>query len=142
MNLWTGIIGVKGRMMLGAGDWFINYYADVGSGYSTTTWQGIGGVGYAFKWGEVILDYRTLHYNVGGQKLIDELTAKARITVDDAARADIYKQVQQQIWAESHDILLWFRNGTIGAQPAVMGLDTVVHPNGSNLNFHKVWLKA
>jgi hypothetical protein len=39
-------------------------------------------------------------------------------------------------------VLLWFRNGTIGAQTKVMGLDTVVHPNGSNLNFHKVWLAA
>ena len=43
---------------------------------------------------------------------------------------------------EVHDVVLWFRNGTIGAQPAVGGLDTLVHPNGSNLNFHKVWLKA
>ncbi len=75
-DLWTGIIGVKGRTMLGASDWFVNYYADVGSGSSTTTWQGIGGVGYAFKWGDVVLDYRALHYSVGGQKLIDELTAK------------------------------------------------------------------
>ncbi len=74
--------------------------------------------------------------------VIDELTEKARITVDDAERAEIYKSVQQQIWDESHDIVLWFRNGTIGAQPKVMGLDTVVHPNGSNLNFHKVWLSA
>lgn len=73
---------------------------------------------------------------------IDELTEKARITVDPAARADIYKQVQQRVFDETHDILLWFRNGVIGAQPAVMGLDTIVHPNGSNLNFHKVWLKA
>jgi peptide/nickel transport system substrate-binding protein len=39
-------------------------------------------------------------------------------------------------------VVLWFRNGTIGAQPAVGGIETVVHPNGSNLNFHKVWLKA
>ena len=82
------------------------------------------------------------NYRAINDPIIDDLTAKARITVDDAARADIYKQVQQQIWAESHDIILWFRNGTIGAQPAVMGLDTVVHPNGSNLNFHKVWIKA
>jgi len=74
--------------------------------------------------------------------LIDELTQKARVTVDPAARADIYKQVQQRIYDEDHDILLWFRNGTIGAQTSVGGLDTIVHPNGSNLNFHKVWLKA
>lgn len=73
---------------------------------------------------------------------IDELVSKARVTVDPAARADIYKQVQQRVFDEVHDIILWFRNGTIGAQLAVGGLDTVVHPNGSNLNFHKVWLKA
>ena len=41
-----------------------------------------------------------------------------------------------------HDVILWFRNGSIGAQPSVGGLDTIVHPNGSNLNFHKVWLRA
>ncbi len=75
-DLWTGIIGVKGRTMLGTGNWFVNYYADVGSGSSTSTWQGIGGIGHAFKWGDVVLDYRALHYNVGGQKLIDELTAR------------------------------------------------------------------
>ena len=75
-------------------------------------------------------------------KVIDDLTEKARITVDPAARADIYKQVQKRIFDETHDIVLWFRNGTIGAQTKVNGLDTIVHPNGSNLNFHKVWLSA
>jgi peptide/nickel transport system substrate-binding protein len=62
--------------------------------------------------------------------------------VDPAERNDVYKQVQQRIFDEVHDVVLWFRNGTIGAQPAVGGLDTIIHPNGSNLNFHKVWLKA
>lgn len=82
------------------------------------------------------------NYRSISDPVIDELTERARITVDDADRAAIYQQVQQQIFDEAHDIVLWFRNGTIGAQPAVMGLDTVVHPNGSNLNFHKVWLSA
>lgn len=82
------------------------------------------------------------NYRAIKDPVIDDLTAKARVTVDDAARADLYKQVQKQIWDQSHDIILWFRNGTIGAQPKVMGLDTVVHPNGSNLNFHKVWIQA
>ncbi|MDR3475550.1 MAG: ABC transporter substrate-binding protein [Devosia sp.] len=74
--------------------------------------------------------------------VIDDLVSKARTTVDPTARADIYKQVQQRIYDEVHDIILWFRNGSIGAQPTVAGLDTIVHPNGSNLNFRKVWLKA
>lgn len=73
---------------------------------------------------------------------IDRLTEEARGVVDPAARAEIYKQVQQRVFDEVHDVMLWFRNGTIGAQPIVGGLDTVVHPNGSNLNFHKVWLVA
>ncbi|MEO0767246.1 MAG: ABC transporter substrate-binding protein [Pseudomonadota bacterium] len=73
---------------------------------------------------------------------IDKLTEEARTTVDPTARADIYKAVQQRVFDETHDVFLWFRNGTIGAQPDVGGLDTVVHPNGSNLNFHKVWLNA
>ncbi len=73
---------------------------------------------------------------------IDRLTTEARGIVDPAARAEVYKQVQQVIYDEVLDIILWFRNGTIAAQPRVCGLDTVVHPNGSNLNFHKVWLAA
>ncbi len=82
------------------------------------------------------------NYRKISDPVLDELTEMARVTVDEAARADIYKQVQQRVFDEAHDIVLWFRAGTIGAQPKVGGLDTVVHPNGSNLNFHKVWLKA
>ncbi|RBP84962.1 peptide/nickel transport system substrate-binding protein [Rhodobacter sp. 140A] len=74
--------------------------------------------------------------------VIDELTTKARVTVDPAERAALYKQVQARIYDEVLDIILWFRNGTIAAQKTVGGLDTVVMPNGSNLNFHKVWLSA
>jgi peptide/nickel transport system substrate-binding protein len=82
------------------------------------------------------------NYRNVNDPVIDELTRKARTTVDPAERAETYKQVQQRVFDEAHDILLWFRNGTIAAQPVVQGLDTVVHPNGSNLNFHKVWLAA
>ncbi len=73
---------------------------------------------------------------------IDKLTQEARGTVDPAARAELYKKVQQRIFDQTLDVILWFRNGTIGAQKTVGGLDTIVHPNGSNLNFHKVWLNS
>ncbi|MDK3018199.1 ABC transporter substrate-binding protein [Pseudodonghicola flavimaris] len=82
------------------------------------------------------------NYRKISNPMVDELTAKARVTVDPQARADIYKQVQTIIHDETLDVILWFRNGTIGAQPSVMGLDTIVHPNGSNLNFHRVWLQG
>ena len=71
---------------------------------------------------------------------IDRLTAEARVTTDPAERAEIYKAVQERISEEALDVVLWFRNGSIGAGPQVRGLDTVVHPNGSNLDFHRVWL--
>ena len=81
------------------------------------------------------------NYRKINDPVIDELTEKARVTIDPAARADIYKAVQQRVLDETHDVYLWFRNGSIGALNSVGGLDTIVHPNGSNLSFHKVWLK-
>lgn len=81
------------------------------------------------------------NYRKINDPVIDELTERARVTIDPAARADIYKAVQQRVFDETHDVYLWFRNGSIGALNSVGGLDTIVHPNGSNLNFHKVWLK-
>jgi len=62
-NVWTGIIGAKGRIAL-TDRWFLPYYADIGAGSSDlTTWQAFGGVGYAFDWGEVHLTYRHISYD-------------------------------------------------------------------------------
>ncbi|MEM8851656.1 MAG: ABC transporter substrate-binding protein [Pseudomonadota bacterium] len=72
---------------------------------------------------------------------IDRLTTEARRVTDPEARAAIYREVQEIVDAQTHDVVLWFRNGSIGARPEVKGLDTVVHPNGSNLDFHQVWLE-
>jgi len=74
-SIWAGIVGAKGRVKLGEGNWFANYYADVGGGSSTFTWQGVAGVGYAFRWGEIIFDYRYLYYSQSaGDKLIDNIS--------------------------------------------------------------------
>jgi len=59
-----GIVGVKGRFAFGENrEWFVPYYVDVGTGDSDVTWQIIGGIGYAFKWGDVIAGWRYLDYN-------------------------------------------------------------------------------
>ncbi|MEM1266269.1 MAG: ABC transporter substrate-binding protein [Pseudomonadota bacterium] len=71
---------------------------------------------------------------------LDEMTAAARRVVDPAERAQIYKDIQKRVQDETHDVVLWFRNGTVGARPEVGGLDQLVHPNGSNLQFKNVWL--
>ncbi|MEM7524863.1 MAG: ABC transporter substrate-binding protein, partial [Pseudomonadota bacterium] len=73
---------------------------------------------------------------------IDRMTAAARRVVDPDERAQIYKEVQQRVYDEAHDVVLWFRNGTVAARQDVGGLDKLVHPNGSNLQFKNVWLKT
>src|SRR5512145_125859 len=47
-DIWSAIVGAKGQAKLGASDWFVNYYADIGGGSSNFTWQGVAGIGYAF----------------------------------------------------------------------------------------------
>jgi hypothetical protein len=62
--IWDGIIGAKGRLALsGDGKWFVPYYADIGIGAKAFTWQVLAGVGYAFEWGDLHLDYRALYYS-------------------------------------------------------------------------------
>ena len=73
-DLWDAIVGVKGRVKLGQGNWFMPYYLDAGAGDSTLTWQSVLGVGHAYKWGEVILAYRYLSYEQGGNKLVEDLS--------------------------------------------------------------------
>ena len=72
---------------------------------------------------------------------VDELTEAARRVVDPIERAEIYKAVQKRVQDETLDVVLWFRNGTVATRRNVGGLDALVHPNGSNLQFKNVWLK-
>jgi hypothetical protein len=60
-SVWDGIIGVKGEFKPG-GNWFVPYYADVGTGGSKLTWQALLGAGYRFNWGDLVLAYRYLDY--------------------------------------------------------------------------------
>ena len=73
---WDAIVGVKGRMALGASrEWIVPYYLDVGTGDSDLTWQGAIGLGYAFRWGDVVAMYRYLDYDFKSGKKVEELTA-------------------------------------------------------------------
>lgn len=74
-DIWSALVASQGRFVLADGPWFANYYLDVGTGSSAFTWQGVAGLGYAFKWGDVVLDYRYLYYSQDGDnKLIDNLS--------------------------------------------------------------------
>jgi hypothetical protein len=67
-----GIVGVKGRYAFGDNrEWYVPYYLDIGTGDSDLTWQAVGGIGYAFHWGEVFVVYRYLDYNFKSAKIED-----------------------------------------------------------------------
>jgi hypothetical protein len=72
INNVDAIIGVKGRYAFGANrEWFLPYYVDVGTGDSHRTWQGVGGIGYTFHWGEVFAVWRYLNYGFNNAKIQD-----------------------------------------------------------------------
>jgi len=72
-TLWDGIVGVKGRYTFGAaGEWSLPFYADVGTGDSTKTWQAAAGIAYAFKWGELSALYRSLEYDMKSGNAIEK----------------------------------------------------------------------
>lgn len=73
VDLLDAIVGVRGRAKLGGGAWFVPWYLDAGAGSSSLTWQGMTGIGYAFKWGDALLVYRHLYYDQKGDKLIQEM---------------------------------------------------------------------
>ena len=67
------IVGIRGRLKLGDGSWFLPYYADLGAGSSALTAQAFAGVGYAFKWGEMIATYRYVYYDLNGDGLLQDV---------------------------------------------------------------------
>lgn len=71
---WDAIIGVKGRLAFGANrEWFVPYYLDVGTGESDLTWQGVAGIGYGFRWGELFAVWRYLDYKFKSDSKIEDV---------------------------------------------------------------------
>ena len=72
-DLWDGIIGLRGRLNLGGGGFYVPYYIDVGTGSSEVTWEGLVGMAYEFKWVDIILAYRHLYYDMDDDDLIQDM---------------------------------------------------------------------
>ena len=72
-DLWDAIVGVRGRVKLGDGNWSMPYYADVGTGSSDLTWQAMAGVAYSWGWGDLALVYRHLAYDMEDDKLLQDV---------------------------------------------------------------------
>ena len=71
-DIWDGVIGLRGKVNL-QGNWFVPYYLDIGSGQSDSTWQAMGGVGYKYKWGDLIFSYRHLEWEFDEESPIRDL---------------------------------------------------------------------
>jgi hypothetical protein len=72
---WDAVIGVKGRTHFGAaGNWFIPYYLDVGTGESQFTWQAQVGAGYQFDWGSVSAIWRYLDYQLKSPNSLESVS--------------------------------------------------------------------
>jgi len=72
-DLWDVIVGLRGGLKLGEGAWFLPYYVDLGTGSSELTAQALAGIGYAFKWGEIVATYRYVLYDMGDDKLLQDI---------------------------------------------------------------------
>jgi hypothetical protein len=72
-DLFDGLAGLRGRFALGGG-FHLPYAFDIGGGSSRLTWQAAGGVGYQTGWAGVTLGYRHLHYDQGGDKLVQDFS--------------------------------------------------------------------
>lgn len=69
-----GIIGIRGRLALGAKKaLYVPYELDVGAGDSDLTWQGVTGLGYSFGWWELSAVWRYLYYDLSSDMGIDDL---------------------------------------------------------------------
>ena len=72
---WDAIIGLKGQIRFGPSrEWFVPYYVDVGTGDFDLTWQAFAGIGYSFKWGDLIGGRRCLDYNFKSISKIDDMS--------------------------------------------------------------------
>ena len=74
VDLWDGIVGIRGTVGLGDSRWAIPYYLDLGAGSSAFTWQGMAGIEYRYSWGELQLLYRYLYYDLKGDRLLQNVS--------------------------------------------------------------------
>lgn len=75
MSNWDGVIGIKGRFMFGEGRrWFVNYVADIGTGQSDLTYQGVLGIGYDFGWGSALAAWRYMGYEFDSSSHVQNLS--------------------------------------------------------------------
>jgi hypothetical protein len=69
---WDAVIGARGSVDL-AKKWYLFGYLDIGTGESDLTWQAFGGVGYRFKYLDLVAAYRYLSWDFDDNQALDDL---------------------------------------------------------------------
>jgi hypothetical protein len=57
------IFGLRGKLALGDGKWYVPYYIDYGTGATAQSWQAYTGIGRATRGGSFLLAFRELNYD-------------------------------------------------------------------------------
>ena len=72
-EFWNGFVGLRGAIHLNE-NWYLPYYADLGTGDSDLTWQLFAGIGYRFGWGDVRAGYRYLGFEQDGEGVVEDMS--------------------------------------------------------------------
>lgn len=72
-DFFDGIVGIRGKTDL-SDDWYMTYYADIGTGQSDLTYQLFAGLNYRFKKWDAVVGYRYMGWDLGNSGLIKDLT--------------------------------------------------------------------
>lgn len=74
VDIWDGIIGVRGYSKVGSGNWSVPYYFDVGAGGSDLTWLAMLGLSREYGWGDLVIAYRHLDYDQDANGLLQNFS--------------------------------------------------------------------
>jgi hypothetical protein len=72
-NVLDGVVGIRGTVNI-AEKWYLPYHVDAGAGESDLTWHGLGGIGYRFKWVNILLAYRHMRWEFGSDKRFKDIS--------------------------------------------------------------------
>jgi hypothetical protein len=68
---WDAVIGTRGSVDLFK-KWYLFGYLDIGTGESDLTWQALGGVGYRFKYFDLVAAYRYLSWEFDDNQALED----------------------------------------------------------------------
>jgi hypothetical protein len=77
-DLLDGTLGLRGYISL-SNNWYLPFYADIGTGDSDVSYQLFGGIGYQFDWGDIRVGYRHLCIEMDEDKIMKDMTVSGPV---------------------------------------------------------------